>query len=120
MREINWDEPLSDEDKQWARQAGLPMVEQRITANEQQFGQESSGDGSPTDPATRSALDSTATGGTLVDQLQTDDDGDDYDSWKVQELKDEADSRQPRVQYASDARKPDLIAALREWDREHG
>jgi hypothetical protein len=136
MRQINWDEPLSEEDKAWARQAGLPMVEDRIAANEKQFGEPASVDelDLPPDPTTRSALDPTAAGGrSILDAppsgAPSDVQGvgavaelepDDYDSWKVAELKEEAATRTPPVVVASDARKPDVIQALREWDREHG
>lgn len=127
MRDINWDEPLSEEDKAWARQASLPMVEERIAANERQFDQESSAATEvPPDHSTRSALDPTATANqgaqptastqTTVNTGQVEDD---YEQWKVNELKAEADSREPKVEYASDARKPDLIAALRQWDQDN-
>lgn len=125
MRDINWDEPLSQEDKDWARQASLPMVEERIAANEKQFEGESTTAEVPTDSATRSALDPTATANqgpqaTASTQTATETGPeDDYDQWKVQELKAEADSRDPRVEYASDARKTDLIAALRQWDQDN-
>jgi hypothetical protein len=125
MREINWDEPLSDEDKAWARQAGLPMVEQRILANEQQFGEPASAEDldmlpdparSVLDPTATTANASVATGETPGSDMPPDDD---YDNWKVVELREEAATRTPPVEVASDARKPDIIAALREWDRQH-
>lgn len=140
MRQINWDEPLSEEDKAWARQASLPMVEDRIKENEERFGSATSAEelDVPPDP-TRSALDPEAgTGmkpseappagapaaqqgvGAPADEDVEEDYDDDYNTWKVSELKREADKRDPVVEYASDARKPDVIAALRAWDREHG
>lgn len=134
MRQIDWDSKLTDEDKAWARQASLPMVEQRIAENEERFGQESSAAkmGLNDQPAGTSALDPTGMVGRPNDGTQPpnappvgegDDDtayDDDYDQWKVAELKAEADGRDPKVEYASDARKQDVIDGLRAWDREHG
>lgn len=132
MRQINWDEPLSEEDKAWARQAGLPMVEDRIRANELQFEGESTPVETAPDPTTKSALDPTAAGSQPVTEAPPSGapsriqgvgavvEDDDYDQWKVTELKEEAATRTPAVEVASDARKPDIITALRAWDREHG
>lgn len=136
MRDINWDEPLSEEDKAWARQAGLALVEDRIAANEKQFNEDPSIDQLELrpDPTTRSALDPTVgTGRSILEAppsgAPSDVQGvgavaelepDDYDQWKVSELKEEAATRTPAVVVASDARKPDVIQSLREWDRKHG
>lgn len=138
MRKIDWDKALSEEDKAWARQAGLPMVEERIAANEDQFGQERSVDAAASDPNTKSVLDPSQTAfmppdqappnGAPAEAVQSslvDTDGvdydDDYDDWKVAELKDEIAERNGQedagINVASDARKPDLIAALREDDK---
>lgn len=45
--------------------------------------------------------------------------GDDYDDWKHKELKTEADSRDPKVEYPANPTRPQLIEALRAWDRAH-
>lgn len=138
MRQLNWDEPLSEEDKTWARQAGLPMVEDRIRENETRFGEESSADaGAGVDRTTKSALDPTATasegpvptGNTPVQEVVEPDD--DYDDWSVKELEAEVAKRNDEAETEEDlvmvtgtgknnaVRKPDLIAGLRAWDRTH-
>ena len=65
---------------------------------------------SPTDTAIRLLA---------ADPEVSDPDADDYESWKVDELRTEAGSRTPPVDVPSGARKPELIAALRKWDSEH-
>ena len=94
MRTINWDAPLSDEDKAWLRQRDKHA---EIEANEAKFAE-----------ATK----------------QSDDDGDngpddEYDSWKVAELVAEAGERKPPVDLTGITLKADIIAALRTWDAEH-
>ena len=85
MRKINWDAPLSAEDKAWARQAGLLLMEDRIRDNEDRFGSVPiTGPGTmpnPGAPVTPAAPD----------------DADDYDDWKVAELKVEAADRKSVV-----------------------
>jgi hypothetical protein len=44
---------------------------------------------------------------------------DDYDSWKFKELKAEADSRDPKVEYGTNPSAASLIEALRAWDVAH-
>lgn len=44
---------------------------------------------------------------------------DDYDTWKHKELKAEADSRDPKVEYPSNPNRQQLIDGLRAWDRAH-
>lgn len=136
MRNIDWDQPLSEEDKAWLRQSGMPMVEQRIKANEEQFNQEPSTPDVPPDTVTRSALDPTArvsegpvpTGETPA---SGEDELDDYDDWTVAELNAEVTKRNDDAESEEDTvtvtgtgtngavRKPDLIAGLRAWDRDH-
>lgn len=92
MRQIDWDAPLSDDDKAWLRQAGMVGVADRIAENEARFASDESDD---------------------------EDEGpeDDYDERTVAELKAEATSRQPAV--AVTGKRADIIAALRAWDVEH-
>lgn len=95
MRQINWDEPLSDDDVAWLRGSGILNVEDAIRRNQAQF----------------------------VDD-GADEDADDYDQWKVSELQAEADSRDPRPVVTGTGKngavtKADLIAALRVWDQEN-
>lgn len=52
------------------------------------------------------------------DTEQGDDSGDDYDSWKLSELRTEAETREGLADQ-SKAKKPEVIAALRQWDAEH-
>jgi hypothetical protein len=93
MKQLDYTKPLSDEDKQWLRSIGLGN---RVDANEKEFGVRSEED---------------------IQTVPTVDD--DYDEWKISELKAEADSRDPKVEYTSNIRKEQLIEALRAWDREH-
>jgi len=37
MRQIDWDKPLSDDDIDWLRQAGIQRIEERIEENRQRF-----------------------------------------------------------------------------------
>lgn len=104
MRKIDWDAALSDEDKAFARQAGFPLVEDRIAANEARFGVAES---------------------SMVDSPSTDDEeGDDYEDWKVAELQAEVDERinlGRSIEVTGSGKdgnvlKPDLISALRADD----
>lgn len=59
-------------------------------------------------------------GGETADDESDDDMTDNYDQWKVKELSDEADRREPKVtlpEGANPREKAPWIAALREWDR---
>jgi hypothetical protein len=92
MRTINWDEPLSEDDKAWLRQRDKHA---EVEANEKRFAVEA-------DPTGSSDDDDEAT--------------DDYDKWKVPELAAEAAKREPAVDITGLSKKSDLIAALRTWD----
>jgi hypothetical protein len=48
-----------------------------------------------------------------------DDDGDNYDSWKIKELKEEGEGRKPAVDFTGCTKKEDYVLALRAWDLEH-
>jgi hypothetical protein len=91
MRTIDWDAPLSAEDKAWALDRDMA---EKVAENEARFAEaaktDDSGDGSTPD--------------------------DDYDKWKVEELKAEAEGREPAVDLTGKTLKADIIAALREWD----
>jgi hypothetical protein len=97
MRTINWDAPLSEEDKGWALQRDM---HEQVEANEKRFAKASEGDDGKTD----------AEGGPTPD---------DYDKWKVEELRTEAESRDPAVDLTGVTLKADIIAKLREWDAEY-
>lgn len=45
--------------------------------------------------------------------------GDNYGSWKNQELLEEGARREPPVDFAGATKKSELAAALRAWDSEH-
>lgn len=90
MRQIDWDAPLSEDDKLWLRNAGTVGVADRIAENEAQYGLAEDDDDTPED---------------------------DYDERTVAELKAEAASREPVV--AVSGKRADIIAALRAWDAEH-
>ena len=92
MRQIDWDAPLSDDDKAWLRQAGIVGTADRIAENDARFSDEAPSE---------------------EDDVLTDD----YDERTVAELKAEASSRDPQV--AVSGKRADIIAALRAWDVEH-
>lgn len=101
MRKIDWEAPLSSDDLIWLRQAGLPNIEARISENEKRFGvteDEDEGSGEP--------------------GLE-----DDYDSWKLAELRAEAKTREafPLTPDQIDAftKKAPLIEVMRAWDKDH-
>lgn len=139
MRKINWDEKLSDADIAWLRQAGF-MSEERIANHQAQFDADVPDDEVPNDALTRDALNpgarvATPVEGTgagspaLVDpteEVPADDEGDDYESWKVSDLDDEIKARN-QIEGATpvevvgtgsggNVTKPDLVKAMRLWD----
>jgi len=93
MRNIDWDNPLSEDDKEWLRARDQYS---KIAENEAKFA-DMNDDHTDEEPAN----------------------ADDYDKWKVPELADEAARREPAVDIAGLSKKADLIAALRTWDAEH-
>ncbi len=103
MRHIDWDSELSEEDKAWARQAGLIQVEQRIADNEARFGADRSANSLeiPPDPS-KSVLDPTQTAANApTPNAESGDAGagegdevtDDYDNWSKDDLADEINDR---------------------------
>lgn len=96
MKDINWDAPLSEDDLAWLQQRMTPVLAEKVAANQAKFAKE---------------------------ETDADDDDteveDDYDSWKVAELKEEAEKRDPVIDLTGITKKPDLIAALRTWDAEN-
>lgn len=114
MRKIDWENPLSDEDVAWLRQAGF-MSEERIAAHQAQFDKEVPEPEVPEDNLTKSAMDPAARvadpvpgmgdgAPVLVDPREQDNPGpegtededlvpDDYDQWKVSELENEVTAR---------------------------
>ena len=141
MRKIDWEKPLSDEDIAWLRQAGF-MSEERIAAHQAQFDKEVPEPETPEDDLTRSALDPQAR---VADQVesdggpvrvvpeeqdpQADDEGDDYESWKVSELEAEVKARNELPDTTEvtvegtgkdgNVTKADLVKGLRLWDNEN-
>lgn len=144
MRKIDWDAKLSDEDIAWVRQAGF-MTEDQLERHQAQYDAEVPEVEIPEDQATRSALDPKANAATptgqkngplLVDPTKADppessgdDEGDDYDSWKVPELEAEVTARNQlenttTVEVTGTGRngavtKADLVKGLRLWDVEN-
>jgi hypothetical protein len=114
MRQIDWDQELSEEDISWLRQSGMLDVEGRIERHQAKFGAEVPDGEVPEDTLTTSALDplgrakgepvpsdgapvnTTPEPGTVHagDAIDLDDEGaDDYDVWKVRELEAEVEAR---------------------------
>jgi hypothetical protein len=96
MRTIDWEKPLSGDDREWLEQRLTPELIDKIAENDAKFNKESD-----TESAKAPAFE------------------DDYDKWKVEELKAECDGREPPVDIAGLSKKADIIAALRTWDAEH-
>jgi hypothetical protein len=96
VRTIDWNAPLSDEDRAWAVQRS-PKYDKQIEANDAQFA------------------------GKAAEVESDEDEGpiDEYDKWKVDELRAEAASREPAVDLTGITLKADIIAALRTWDAEY-
>lgn len=93
MRNIDWDKPLTEEDLTWLGQRMTPELEDKIKANQAKHGAK----------ATESGAEFT----------------DDYDKWKVDELRTEAEGREPAIDLSGVKTKADFIAALRSWDAEN-
>lgn len=86
----DYDRPLTDADKAFLRSWNQDAL---LQAHEDKYGSDSvEGDANPAD---------------------------DYDSWKFKELKAEADSREPKVDYGSNPSGATLIQALRAWDAKY-
>lgn len=144
MRKIDWTQALSDKDVAWVRQAGF-MSDERIANHQAQFDAEVPEADVPEDVLTRSALDPAArvaervegTGNgspvLVVPEEESDsdaeDEGDDYDSWKVAELEAEVTARN-NMPDTSDVTveatgkdgktlKADMVKGLRLWDQEN-
>lgn len=95
MRQIDWDQPLSEDDEVWLNQRLTPELKEKIAANKARFGGEDA-----------------------EVETETSEFKDDYDSWKLAELKEEADNRGD-LDTTGFSKKADYIAALRTWDAEH-
>jgi hypothetical protein len=98
MRVIDWSKPLSDEDREWLAQAGIPGMRERIADNDALFGNEPEDD----------------------DTEDDEEDEPDYESKTVAELKAIGASRDPVVSFDGAKNKADVIAALEAWDEEYG
>lgn len=97
MRQVDLTKPLSEDDKLWLctvnRQHDVDENQKRFAAAAQE---------EPPDELEQP----------LVEE-------DDYDAWKVSELRHEAESRDPVVDLTGKTRKEEIIAALRQWDSEN-
>lgn len=103
MRNIDWDKPLSEDDEAWLQQRLTPELQDKIKANREKFNL----DGADVPEEFE--------GGDKVSDLPPDD----YDQWKVAELREEAGNRDPAVDITGLTTKADLIAAMRTWDAAH-
>jgi hypothetical protein len=92
MRNIDWEKALTEEDMKWLSQRMTPELEDKINQNKSKF---------------------------KTSAIKTGEFQDDYDKWKVDELKTEAEGREPAIDVTGLKTKVDLIAALRTWDAEH-
>lgn len=149
MRKIDWEKPLSEQDIAWLRQTGIPGIEERIERHQNETGGEVPEVNQTEDTGTRSAFDPTSTRTQVVSdgasapinvtpspedvRTDTEDEGDDYESWKVAELKEEVAARNKLSDEREDVTpisiegtgkegaitKQDVIKALRVWDDEN-
>lgn len=152
MRRIDWEGPLSDEDIVWLRQAGILGIEDKIRVHQAQFDAEVPEAEVPDDTVTLSTLDPSARakgepvgsesgplnvspepGTVQAGDAFEDLEADDYESWKLPELRNEVTARNELA--VKDAaitsvevvgtgengaiRKADLVKALRVWDQEN-
>lgn len=125
MRKIDWNSPLTGDDKAWLRTTGILDVERLIEANAVEFDEEYHFPGTEPVGVIKSAVATEPDqGGGNADFSE-----DDYDDWKVAELSAEIDNRN-KVDGAKSVEvvgtgkdgkitKPDLIKALRLWDSEN-
>lgn len=104
MRTIDWDAPLSEDDIAWASQRDM---QDKIQANRDRFSKEVGAEDANDDSKILDAGDDDTPAATEVE--------DDYDSWKVAELREEAGKRDPVVDVEG-LKKDEIIAALRDWD----
>jgi hypothetical protein len=141
MRQINWDDKLSDEDIAWLRTTGIVGIEDRIARHQEQYDAQVPEDEVPDDEVTQSALDAqsrantpaeTGDGPVQVDPTQADPQGefeDDYDEWTLPSLKSEVKIRNDmegtgQVEIVGTGTngaqtKADIIKGLRLWDAEN-
>jgi hypothetical protein len=95
---IDWDKPVSDEDKEWVRAQGSVLQRRELDAYE----------------ARQSSVEKVASGQEADNQPQ-----DDYDDMTVDELKAEAADRKrrdPDFDTKGITKKSELVERLREWD----
>lgn len=104
MRNIDWTRPLSEDDKAWALQRDL---HDKVAANEAEFAEDEPQVEVVDDP--QQVVDPPAAEDVAPD--------DDYDQWKVAELRAEAHQRE--IADNGTMKRPELIAALRKYDAEH-
>lgn len=141
MRKIDWDAPLTEEDIAWLRQTGIPGIEDRIEKHQAQYDAEVPNAEIEQDTVTQSALDPEASASTPAltgdgpmkvdprDADPQDEEGDDYDSWSVEELKSEIEARNAmentsQVEVIGTGKNgaitnADRIKALRLWDTDN-
>jgi hypothetical protein len=101
MRDINWDKPLSADDKAWAMDR--EELHTKVAANEARFAKGA---------AAKVAADPGAEAETPAKAE------DDYDQWKLVELREEAAKRRPPIEVEG-LKRPEIIAAMRAWDTAH-
>lgn len=101
MRQINWEQELSNQDVKWLQQSGILYVN----------------GGLPLEEAIRQNR----------EQFSEDTEDDDYDEWSKEDLESEVDKRREiaPIEVTGSGKggnilKSDLISALRAWDQENG
>jgi hypothetical protein len=105
MRDIDWDKPLSDEDKEWVEQFGTGAMRRQVEQNERRFGD----------------VESAASEEDSEEDQEQEEYEDNYDEMNLDQLKAEAANRKhenPDLDTTGIKTKAQLIERLREWDRQ--
>lgn len=95
--------PLTEEEKGWLRQRERFA---EVNRNEELFGREVVAGSGEIEVGTGHKPD-------------TESDGDNYDQWKIKELREEGEARVPPVDFTGCTLKEHFVLAMRAWDMEH-
>lgn len=103
--------PLTENEKGWLRQRDRHA---QVDLNEELFGRPVEADSDEREVGV-GPHSSTGHGR----EAGSDGDYDNYDQWKIRELKEEGEARTPPVDFTGCTKKEDFVLAMRSWDLEH-
>lgn len=98
--------PLTEDEKGWLRQRDRHSW---VNLNEELHGR----------PVEKGSDEREVGVGPATPILHSEQAADNYDSWKIKELKEEGEGRSPAVDFTGCSKKEDYVLALRSWDLEH-